>query len=108
VSGGILKKVENEIKEHYSENLSLKNLSKKYYINSSYLGILFNKKYGMSFKDYLTDYRIKEAAKLLINSDERVVDIAAVVGYKNSDYFIRRFIDIMGMTPSQYRRKNRE
>ena len=108
VSGGILKKVENEIKEHYSENLSLKNLSKKYYINSSYLGILFNKKYGMSFKDYLTDYRVKEAAKLLINTDQRVVDIASVVGYKNSDYFIRRFIDIMGMTPSQYRRKNRE
>ena len=108
VSGGILKQVENEIKEHYSENLSLKALSKKYYINSSYLGILFTKKYGMSFKDYMTDYRIKEAAKLLINTDNRIVDIASVVGYKNSDYFIRRFIDIMGMTPSQYRRKSRE
>ncbi|SNU09077.1 two-component system, response regulator YesN [Lachnospiraceae bacterium] len=108
VSGGILKQVENEIREHYSENLSLKKLSEKYYINSSYLGTLFGKKYGISFKDYLTDYRIKEAAKLLINTDDRVVDIAATVGYKNSDYFIRRFIDIMGMTPSQYRRKNRE
>ncbi|MCR5215210.1 MAG: response regulator [Eubacterium sp.] len=108
VSGGIMKEIEDEIKEHYSENLSLKKLSEKYYINSSYLGTLFNKKFGVSFKDYLTDYRIKEAAKLLINTDEKVVDIAASVGYKNSDYFIRRFIEIMGMTPSKYRRKNKE
>ena len=63
VSGGILKDVENEIKEKYNENLSLKKLSEKYFINCSYLGSLFSKKYGVSFKDYLTDYRINEAAK---------------------------------------------
>ena len=60
-----------------------------------------------SFKDYLTDYRINEAAKMLINTDDRIVDISAAVGYKNSDYFIRRFIEIKGMTPSQYRRQKK-
>jgi two-component system response regulator YesN len=108
VSHGILKDVEKEIKEHYSENLSLKNLSEKYFINCSYLGSLFSKKYGVSFKDYLTDYRIKEAARRLINTDDRIVDIAASVGYKNSDYFIRKFIEIMGVTPSQYRRQQKQ
>ena len=107
VSGGILKDVENEIKENYSQNLSLKKLSEKYFINCSYLGSLFTKKYGVSFKDYLTDYRINEAAKMLINTDDRIVDISAAVGYKNSDYFIRRFIEIKGMTPSQYRRQKK-
>ena len=108
VSHGVLKDVEKEIKEHYSENLSLKKLSEKYFINCSYLGSLFSKKYGVSFKDYLTDYRIKEAARRLVNSDDRIVDIAAAVGYKNSDYFIRKFIEIMGMTPSQYRRQQKQ
>ncbi len=107
VSGGILKDIENEIKENYSENLSLKNLSEKYFINCSYLGSLFTKRYGVSFKDYLTDYRINEAAKMLINTEDRIVDISAAVGYKNSDYFIRRFIELKGMTPSQYRRQKR-
>ncbi|SEQ02899.1 two-component system, response regulator YesN [Lachnospiraceae bacterium NE2001] len=107
VSGGILKDVEKEIRENYSENLSLKKLSEKYFINCSYLGSLFTKKYGVSFKDYLTDYRINEAAKMLINTDDRIVDISAAVGYKNSDYFIRRFIEIKGMTPSQYRRQKK-
>ncbi|HBZ03112.1 MAG TPA: two-component system response regulator [Lachnospiraceae bacterium] len=107
VSGGILKDVENEIKENYSQNLSLKKLSEKYFINCSYLGSLFTKKYGVSFKDYLTDYRINEAAKMLINTEDRIVDISSAVGYKNSDYFIRRFIEIKGMTPSQYRRQKK-
>ena len=107
VSGGILKDVENEIKERYNENLSLKKLSEKYFINCSYLGSLFTKKYGVSFKDYLTDYRINEAAKLLLNTNDKIVDISVAVGYKNSDYFIRRFIEIKGMTPSQYRRRKK-
>ena len=107
VSGGILKDVENEIKEKYNENLSLKKLSEKYFINCSYLGSLFTKKYGVSFKDYLTDYRINEAAKLLLNTNDKIVDISVAVGYKNSDYFIRRFIEIKGMTPSQYRRQKK-
>lgn len=107
VSRGILKEVESEIKEHYSENLSLKKMSEKYYINCSYLGSLFTKKYGVSFKDYLTDYRINEAAKMLINTKDRIVDISAAVGYKNSDYFIRKFIELKGITPSQYRRQNK-
>ncbi len=107
VSGGILKDIEKEIKENYSENLSLKKMSEKYFINGSYLGSLFTKKYGVSFKDYLTSYRINEAAKMLINTDDRIVDIAAAVGYKNSDYFIRRFIELKGMTPSQYRRQKK-
>ncbi|MBR3042435.1 MAG: AraC family transcriptional regulator [Eubacterium sp.] len=44
---------------------------------------------------------------MLINTDDRIVDISAAVGYKNSDYFIRRFIEIKGMTPSQYRRQKK-
>lgn len=107
ISHDILGRVEEEIKEHFDENLSLRKMSEKYYINCSYLGLLFRKKYGESFKDYLTTYRINEAAKLLVNTNDRIVDISARVGYKNSDYFIRKFIERKGSTPSQYRRQNR-
>ncbi len=104
MSGGVLNEIEKEVRQNYMTNLSLKDLSKKYFINSSYLGQVFRKKYGMSFKDYLTNYRINEACVMLISSDDRIIDIADKVGYKDSDYFIRKFIEIKGCTPSKYRK----
>ncbi|MDE6846808.1 MAG: response regulator, partial [Lachnospiraceae bacterium] len=101
VCRGVLLEIEKEVKEHYAENLSLRDLSKKYYINSSYLGQIFRKKYGQSFKDYLSHYRIEEAARQLMRTDKKIGQIAEDVGYKDSDYFIRKFIEIKGCTPSK-------
>ena len=108
ISRGILSVVEAEIKKNYADNISLKDLGDKYHINSSYLGQVFRKNYGMSFKNYLTNYRIKEAAKQILHTDKKINRIAEDVGYKDSDYFIRKFIEIMGCTPSKYRKTNRE
>lgn len=101
---GILKNIEREIRENYAENLSLQSLGKKYYINSSYLGQIFRKAYGQSFRDYLTMQRINEAAHLLLQTDRKIGDIAESVGYRDIDYFISRFIEIKGCTPSRYRK----
>lgn len=104
----VLRDVEKEIKERYAENISLREMSQKFYINNAYLGQIFKKKYGVSFKDYLTDYRIKEAAKMLVNTDKKIISIAEDVGYKDSDYFVQKFIERMGCTPSKYRRDKSE
>lgn len=104
VSSGVLSEIEKDIRKNYAENLTLRDLGKKYYINSSYLGQIFRKKYGQSFKDYLTNYRINEAAKQLRNTDKRVSEIAEDVGYRDGDYFIRKFIELKGCTPSRYRK----
>ena len=106
ISRGILADVEADIKKNYADNISLKDLGDRYHINSSYLGQVFKKNYGMSFKNYLTNYRIKEAARQIINTDKKINRIAEDVGYKDSDYFIRKFIEIMGCTPSKYRKNN--
>lgn len=108
VSRGILTEIENEVKEHYTENLTLRELGQKYYINSSYLGQIFRKRYGQSFKNYLNNYRIKEAASQLIRTDKKVSQIAEDVGYRDLDYFISRFIEQEGCTPSRYRKSARE
>lgn len=108
VSGGILAEIENEVKEHYMENLTLRELGQKYYINSSYLGQIFRKRYGQSFKNYLNNYRIKEAASQLNKTDKKISRIAEDVGYRDLDYFISRFIEQEGCTPSRYRKSARE
>jgi len=107
-SRGILTEIENEIREHYAENLTLRGLGQKYYINSSYLGQIFRKRYGQSFKNYLNNYRIKEAASQLIRTDKKISQIAEDVGYHDVDYFISRFIEQEGCTPSRYRKSARE
>lgn len=104
VSGSLLDEIENEVKKNYMTNISLRELSKKLYINSSYLGQIFKKKYGMAFKDYLTVYRINEAALLLVETDEKISKVAEMVGYKDNDYFVKKFIEIKGCTPSKYRK----
>ncbi len=107
-SRGILAEIENEVKERYAENLTLRELGQKYYINSSYLGQVFRKRYGQSFKNYLNNYRIKEAAAQLIRTDKKIGQIAEDVGYHDLDYFISRFIEQEGCTPSRYRKRARE
>lgn len=101
---GILNYINKEISENYMEKLSLKSLGEKYYINSAYLGQLFKKKYNMSFKDYLNEYRIERAEELLVNTDEKIYKIAEYVGYNNTDYFISKFVQLKGKTPLQYRK----
>ncbi|MBQ0001165.1 MAG: response regulator [Clostridiales bacterium] len=108
VSRGVLQDVEKEIRTNFAENLTLRDLGKKYFVNSSYLGQIFQKKYGKSFKDYLTEYRIQEAARMLLKTDEKISMIAETVGYKDCDYFIRKFIDVMGCTPTRYRKTQKK
>lgn len=108
ISGGVLKDIEREVREHYAENLTLKDLSGKYYVNSAYLGQIFRKRYGMSFKDYLNNYRMEQAACLLLRTDKRVYEISEEVGYRNLEYFINRFIAVKGCTPAKYRKQSRD
>ena len=102
---GVLGNIEQDIKIHYAEDLSLKTLSEKYYLNSAYLGQIFKKKFGVSFKNYLTTLRVEKASQLLLGTDEKVYKVAEQVGYHDIDYFIDRFVEIKGCTPTKFRRQ---
>lgn len=107
-SRGVLADVEKEISERYAENLTLKELSGKFFVNSAYLGQMFKKKHGISFKEYLNNYRIEQAAELLLRTDRKIYEIAETVGYHDLDYFINRFIAAKGCTPSRFRKRATE
>ena len=104
-SRGILGKVEKEIRERYAENLTLKEFGEKYYLNGAYLGQLFRKKFGQSFKDYLNNCRIEQACHLLLRTDKKIYQIAEMGGYRDLDYFVNRFISVKGGTPAKFRKQ---
>lgn len=108
VSHGVLAEIEKEIRENFAENLTLKEFSEKYYVNSAYLGQLFRKKYGQSFKDYLNSYRMEQAARMLLRTDDKIYQVAEKSGYHDLDYFVNRFIHAKGCTPAKFRRRARE
>ncbi len=58
---------------------------------------------GHTFLEYLTAYRIDKAKDLLQSTDMSVSDIGHSAGYSESNYFLRVFKRVTGMTPSTYR-----
>lgn len=99
----VLAYIVNEINDNYMNKISLKYLGKKYFINSAYLGQLFLKKYNKNFKDYLNEVRIEKAVELLYNTDRKIYEISELVGYSNTDYFIKKFKEVKGRTPLMYK-----
>lgn len=102
---GSIQKIRDYIEAHYHENISLKSIAAIFFMNPVYLGQLFRKTYGMYFNEFLLDIRIREAKKLLRQTDLRIYEIADRVGFKNADYFVTQFEKIENMTPSEYRSK---
>ncbi|MDM5327460.1 response regulator [Neobacillus sp. CF12] len=104
-ANGEAHKIKQYIDLHYHENISLKTIASKFFMNPVYLGQLFKKTYGIYFKDYLLQVRINEAKKMLRQSEKRIYEIAECVGFNNTDYFVTIFGKLENITPSEYRNK---
>ena len=90
------------INEHYSEDISLKQISNNVFLCESYLGKLFEQATGENFNDYLTRIRIEKAQQLM-KSEMKVYEIAQKVGYKSIDYFRKQFKLVAGIGPLEYK-----
>lgn len=106
-SNKLLGGVKRFIDGHFSENLTLKQLGAKFDINSTYLGQIFCKEFGICFKDYLNRVRMAEAASRISGSNEKISDIAFAIGYKSLDYFTKKFTSLNGLTPKAFRKRSR-
>lgn len=104
--GVIINTVKEYISKHFEENLCLNMLAEMVYVHPTYLSILFKKKTGSNFKDYISYIRIKQAKELLDDLSLRIIDVSYRVGYDSPKYFSKIFKEITGVTPKDYR--NRE
>nr|WP_154959058.1 response regulator [Paenibacillus xylanexedens] len=102
-SKGDINKIKRYIDSHYMENISLKSIAAQFYMNPVYLGRLFRKSYNQYFNEYLLNLRVQEAQKLLRQTDLRMYEVAARIGFQNADYFVTQFEKIVNMTPTAYR-----
>ena len=93
------------VEKNYTEKLSLTAISRKYNYTLQHVSTLFKQEVGMNFQEYVQSVRIKESCRLLINTNQKVSDIATRVGYTNIKYFNEVFKRHMEMTPRDFRKK---
>jgi two-component system, response regulator YesN len=98
----LIEDVISYIDRNYHQDLSLKNISNEFFLNSAYLGRIFKTATGESFNDYINMKRISEAKKLYAGSNMKINKILDKVGYKNPEYFYRLFKKYEGITFSEY------
>ncbi|MFE5318437.1 response regulator [Paenibacillus sp. NPDC056579] len=89
---------------HYEEDLHLKDLSHKYYINYTYCCDLFQKSMKSTFTDYVTRLRLSKAKQLLSENKLSIWEVSQHVGYKDYNYFSKVFKKWYGVTPSGFRK----
>lgn len=93
--------------EHYFENLTLVNVAQKVGITAGYLSTLFSQKVDKGFVDYLNELRIDHACTYLQQDYLKTYEIAYKVGFNDEKYFSKVFKKIIGQSPSEYRKANR-
>lgn len=98
----IMKYVEN----HYQDKITIREMAELVEFSESHFMRYFKEAMGISFINYLRDYRLTMAARLLAASDTSILHIAEDVGFDNLSYFNRAFKKQYGMTPRQYRKHN--
>ena len=98
-----LQKMLRYIQEHFSEDITLKQLSASAGISRSEAGRCFKKYYAQSPMAYVTLYRLKYAQELLWKSSLSVNEVACQCGFKDSSYFVKVFRKHLNQTPSEYR-----
>ena len=103
---GIIEEAKQKIQEEFGDpDIGLEKIAAEVGLTQTYFSSLFKKETGMSFVEYLTDTRMKEAMRLLKETSEKIYVVAQKVGYLESGYFSHVFKKKYGMSPIQCRRQ---
>jgi two-component system response regulator YesN len=91
------------IQQNYAKNISLSDAAKSAELSPNYLSFLFKQETGINFNNYLSQFRVEQAKKLLASSNLRIYQVAEEVGFSNPYYFSTVFKEFTGLSCKQYR-----
>ena len=92
------------IDENYM-SITRSSVAERFNMNPSYLSQSFTRFKGISFIDYVTDVRIKNAKRLLKTTNMKVQVVSEEVGYNSTQHFSKVFAKAVGCNPAEYRRR---
>ena len=89
---------------HYVDSIALDDIAAEVGMNGSAFCSYFKRCIGMTFSQFVTQYRLNTACELLKHSQKGVSEICYTVGFNDLPHFVRVFTNAMGMSPSKYRK----
>lgn len=92
------------IHTNYARQITLDELATIVSLSKSSVLELFKKNLHISPINYLIEYRLKCAARLILDTEKSISAIAADTGFENIGYFCRKFKSLFGVSPSEYRK----
>lgn len=95
------------IQNNYQKPISANTAAKEVGISSAYFSTLFKQETGLSFTEYLTEFRMEKARQLLEDKSIYIYEIGDRVGYPDPNYFCKVFKRCTGMSPAAYRKKSK-
>ena len=101
----LLDKIIHAVNRNLSEQISVEGISRDVFVNKYYLCHYFKEHTGMTLMDYVNIRRVAMAKALLVDTQMPVADIAEKCGYNSSSYFGKKFREVEGMSPVEYRHK---
>ena len=93
------------MEKNYDRNIAMSDVAEAVGISSGHLGRLFKAETGKPPLEYLTQYRLQEGKKLLLDTSKSLQTISEAIGYNDVHTFIRFFKKYEGITPGEYRKK---
>lgn len=98
----LILKAKNYINRSFMKAISLEDAADHLQVSPFYLSRIFSRESDFSFVEYLTEVRIAEAKKLLLDGGYIVAEVARMVGYEDPNYFSRVFKRRVGCSPGKY------
>jgi AraC-like DNA-binding protein len=95
----------NFMLENLTKKITLKDLSEAVGLSASYYSARFQSRTGHAPIDYFIQLKIQRACRSLDNSAGQIAEIANELGFEDQFYFSRVFRKVMGMSPSEYRKR---
>lgn len=96
------------IAQNYSEKLSIQELAQMSFLSHSQFITVFKRVVGMTPSHYIADIRLKNACRMLVDTDATIISIANACGFNNISNFNVQFKNMLGMPPQEYRSRSRD
>ncbi|GAB2560261.1 response regulator transcription factor [Gracilibacillus alcaliphilus] len=100
----IIRQVQEYMHSNYQKDIKAAEVAADHYITPNYFSMLFRQQTGYSYSEYLNRIRIDKAKELLVDTSNKVFEIAEYVGYREYKYFVQVFKNHTDVTPTQYRK----
>ncbi|MFC5470855.1 response regulator [Cohnella suwonensis] len=105
-TSALIAKVQSFIQDNLHTELTRDDIAHSIYRNPAYLSRLFRKETGFSLSDYIAQLRIEKAKRCLVETNDKISNIAEDVGYAHFSYFAKLFKKTTGFSPQEYRKKH--